>query len=552
MDRDGEPAKWMSTLRPARLARASIVVAAPVAYFCHVFQVFGGRFWTSGLSAWLDPYFLNYLLEHWYYSIRHFTDPASPPMYFPVRGTLGYSCGLILYAPFYLIVRPFLHPFPAYSVALMLVMVTGSLSLYAIFRKFIALGFVESLALTVFFFSSSNVANPWHTNVWSQTASVFLVPAILLLTLTSARMWRGWPATSLAALSGLMWTLLFTQDFYTGWFCLLLLTLLTIGAILVFGIGRTRIIIELLVHHWKTNRPRIVAFVLGAGVGSVVFLWVYLDAYLQYDRFPQEQLMAALIPRSLSGWRDPVNFLGNLVVYASRTFELVFLVGILVWIPWFKIPIRIRLFALWFLLISAIVVLGAVKFDEYLGWKNYSVWKRLFHAVPGYNLIRDPKRIINTYELAAVLVTGLFLAQLPRRALLRVATVALLVALVVREPNRDVFTYERSNAVFDRWVSANIDIDPSCRGFFIKGASEEYTSRYGDMWGLYGIDAMFIALQRSLPTLNGYSAWTPPDWGLANPLHPGYLTEVRRWIARHDLEGICQLDIDARTMTPFN
>lgn len=542
----------MRRLRPLRLIRGAIVVLAPVAYFCHIFQVTGGHFWTSGLSAWLDPYFLNYLLEHWYNSVRYLTDPASPPMYFPVRGTLGYSCGLILYAPFYLIVRPFLHPFPAYSAALMLVMVTGSLCLYAIFSRFLALRFIESLALTVFFFSSGNVANAFHTNVWSQTASVFLVPPILLLTLTAAHMSRGWPAIAMAALSGLMWTLLFTQDFYTGWFCLLLLTLLTIGALLVFGVGRPRIVVEHLVHQWKTHRPRIVAFVLGAGLGAIVFFWVYLTAYLQYERFPQEQLMAALIPRDLALSRDPVSFLRYLVVYAStRTFTLVFLVGILAWIPWLKIPIRLRFSVLWFLLISAIVVLSAVKFDDYLGWKNYSVWKRLFHSVPGFDVIRDPKRIINTYELAAVLVTGLFLAQLPRRAFLRVSTLVLLLALLVREPNRDVFTFERSNAVFDRWVSAPIAVDPSCRGFFIKGASEAYTSRYGNIWGLYGIDSMFISLQHSLPTLNGYSAWAPPDWGLMNPLDPGYLTEVRRWIARHDLDGICQLDIDARTMTPF-
>jgi len=543
----------MPRLPLARLSHACIVVATPVAYFCHVFQVFDGRFWTSGLSAWLDPYFLNYLLEHWYYSVRHFTDPTSPPMYFPATGTLGYSCSLILFAPFYLIARPFLHPFLAYSVALMLVMVIGSLCLYLILRRFLGLGFIESLALTVFFFSSANVVNSWHTNIWSQTASVFLVPPILLFTLTASRMRPGWPAIAWAALSGVMWTLLVTQDFYTGWFGLLLLTLLTVGAILVFGIDRPRIVVAHLMHQWHTNRPRIVAFVLGAGLGSIVFLWVYLDAYLQYDRFPQEQLMAALLPRDLSLWRDPASFLRYLVVYAgTRTFEFVFLVGILAWVPWFKIPIRIRLATLWFLLISTIIVLSAVKFDEYLGWKNYSVWKRLFHSFPGYNAIRDPKRIIYTYELAAVLVTGLFLAQLPRRALLRISTVVLLLVLLVSEPNRQVFTFERSNAVFDHWVSAPLDIDPSCRAFFIKGASEAYTSRYGDIWGLYGIDAMFISLQHSLPTLNGYSAWTPPEWSLANPLHPGYLPEVRRWIARNHLEGVCQLDIDARTMTPFN
>jgi hypothetical protein len=62
---------------------------------------------------------------------------------------------------------------------------------------------------------------------------------------------------------------------------------------------------------------------------------------------------------------------------------------------------------------------------------------------------------------------------------------------------------------------------------------------------------MFIALEHSIPTLNGYSAWRPADWSLDNPQESGYTAAVNRWIAKHDLRNVCQLDIDARTMTPY-
>ncbi len=528
-----------------------MVVAVSAAYFCYVFQVFDHAFWVSGLSAWLDPYFLNYLLEHWYYSVRNLWDPASPPMYFPTQGSIGYSCGLILYAPFYLIVRPFLHPFPAYSIALLLVVETGALCLYAILRKFVTLSLVESLLLTVFFFSSANVLNAWHTNIWSQTLSIFLVPPILLLTLTSARMPRGSASLALAALSGLLSVLLFVQDFYTGWLGALVLILLLTGFVLVTN---KRVLVERLARAWRTDRGRILAFVSGGVLGALVFLRFYLGAYQEHRGFPQEQLTAALIPQDFArlGYEPFAAVRDFVVYYSARTFKLVFLLGMLVWVPWFRVPMRIRFCALWFLLISTIVVLSAIRFEEFPGGRNYSVWKWLFLPLPGSTAIRDPKRIIYAYELAAVLVTGLFLAQLPRRSVLRVSAGIVVLALLVTEPNREVFSYERSANEFTRWVDAPIDIDASCRSFFVKAASDAYTSRFFHIWGLYGIDAMFIALHHGVPTLNGYSAWTPTDWPLMNPLDPAYTVGARGWIARHDLRGVCELDIEARTMTPFD
>jgi hypothetical protein len=71
------------------------------------------------------------------------------------------------------------------------------------------------------------------------------------------------------------------------------------------------------------------------------------------------------------------------------------------------------------------------------------------------------------------------------------------------------------------------------------------------MWSLYAMDAGFIALNHSLPTLNGYSAWTPVEWDLANPQEPDYLSRVARWIEMHQLHDVCALDIEARTMTPY-
>ena len=153
----------------------------------------------SGLGDWIDPYFINFLLEHWSYSISTFRNPLSPLMYFPVSGSLGYSHSLILYAPFYVVLRPFVDEFQAYTLALMLVLVTGTACLLVLLRR-VGLGLVEALALGALFVTSSNVING-GTSIWSQTASVFLIPPILIILTASFRRltdalrsrWRGCP-----------------------------------------------------------------------------------------------------------------------------------------------------------------------------------------------------------------------------------------------------------------------------------------------------------------------------------------------------------------------
>lgn len=130
--------------------------------------------------------------------------------------------------------------------------------------------------------------------------------------------------------------------------------------------------------------------------------------------------------------------------------------------------------------------------------------------------------------------------------------VLLIIFLLVTERHREVFDFLRPIRAFDQWVKAPIEVDRSCQSFFIKGASTEYMSRSNHMWTLYGVDSLFIALDHSIPTLNGYSAWTPEGWDLANPQEPDYPRRVDRWIERHHLSHVCELDIEARTMRPYS
>ncbi len=293
------------------------------------------------------------------------------------------------------------------------------------------------------------------------------------------------------------------------------------------------------------RHPWPLSFAAGACVGGVVFLWCYLGAYQTLGAFPSQEVSEFVAARDPSRWGSPLDFVRDLGAYESvRSFQLVFLLGVLAWVPWFGVDRKTRLYSAWFLLVSVVVLLVPIRFN------GFSLWNVAFRSLPGFSVIRDPKRIIYHYELAAVFAIALFLARLGRRSVLRLSSALLLLLLAV-EPNWPAFDFLRANGDYDRWVAAPVGVEASCRSFFVKAASPAYTARSPDLRTLYAIDSMFVALNESIPTLNGYSGRTPRGWDLTDPHHPDYSRVVSSWIERHRLTGVCELDLERRTMRPY-
>lgn len=589
-------------------AVAALVLAA--GYFSYVFQIPGGAFRHYGVGDWGDPYFINFLLEHWYTSAARLTDPASPPMYFPVKGTLGYSHGLILYAPAYIAARSVLDPLLAHNVTLLVVLISGSFCLYLLLRHFAGLRFVEALLLTAFFCSSRNLINH-ETSIWSQTASVFLIPPILVIACAAARMRDGIGRRLLAGLAGLLATLLFTQEFYTAHFALFFAAAamsawLIVGnnravrawfadrwsqerrvgvraaavvaaaagawalVLLISGGGTIRLGgIQMSSRGWE--RPAIVALIaasvvvlrrglprfefpfrggrswllpagLGALLGSGVFIWVYLPSILQHAGYAGDEVR--LVARSAS-LPIGLDFVRGLSVYESpRPFYLACLVFALAGLTWTRRDRALLVYSGALVALSFIVLVVPVRFD------SFSVWTEFFRPWPGFSAIRDPKRIIHVYELFLVLVAALLMVRSPGASRFRLFASIAAFVLLVSDWNREVFVFYRSPADYRRWVDAPVDVDPACRSFFIKPASEAYTSRWSYFRTSYSVDAMFVALKYSIPTLNGYSGWNPPQWRMFDPHQGDYREVTAEWIRLRNLTGVCELDIERRTMRP--
>ena len=600
----------------SRSARAFAVVGLTTAYCSYVFQVASGRPLTDGLGGWLDSYFINALLEHWYFSIVRLDNPVSPPMFFPAAGTLGYSHGLILFAPFYLSVRPFVDAFLAHTFTIFLVIEIGSISLYLLMRR-LGLGFWESIAFTALFVTSANVING-GIGAWSQRASVFLIPPIALLVYSAAVLRHQYGRIIMAALGGLLATSMFTQDFYTAalavvtigllfpafidrpwlahrapagtpplprarphvvwlvvgltlWLSAILITLVPIDRFDVAGIAisardpsRPLVLAALCLGWYAERRWRPVgssisrlraadrsvwqlacALGVGAVLGACFFIWAYAGSFLEHNAFPADHLWIQLRRPTLE-WNDTVSIIRDVIVYeSSRTFAIVFLLMLLALVPRLGVSRVQRARLIWLAIITVVIVAIPLRTEE------LSVWKLTLGWLPGLSAVRDPKRIIYLYELGAVLALAVIVSREPRRSPFRVIALGLAMVSIAYAWNGRVFEYERSREQFHRWVSAPIAIDPSCRSFFTRPASVSYMSRSDNMYGLYATDALFVALRVRLPTLNGYSAWVPPEYHMLHPNDAPYLDHVKSWIDRNQLAGVCALDMDARTMTPF-
>jgi hypothetical protein len=76
---------------------------------------------------------------------------------------------------------------------------------------------------------------------------------------------------------------------------------------------------------------------------------------------------------------------------------------------------------------------------------------------------------------------------------------------------------------------------------------------YGGWWAPLQLHAMLISQRYDLPTVNGYSGWTPEGWDLHLPTTPGYRERVLAWANRHQvLSGLCAYHVDTRTWGDFS
>lgn len=532
--------------------------------------------WWPALGAWLaaaivffrDPLWSRFdtitgdqgdlrlvvfLHEHWWEVVQGRASWLSPPMFHPVHGTLGYSDTFALSQLVYVPLRAVgVESFAAFQLTLIGYTLVGFLSVVALARCHLELPVIIAclLAVPVAFGNNLYVATP-HTQLYGAN----VVPAVVLLGVSAWRSTSRRRARMYATGSGLLLALLMWSTFYFGWFAMLLGCVSLISAACILSIfGRFRQWVDVVAARWQL----IAVWWLGFGVGIVPFVATYAPVLDQSGSRSYSEV-AGLAPRigdvinvgrhNLIWGRLVTAVLGDgarvddihravavtpLLVVAAAVAAVV-----LVRRAWHARSIdAVGTIGLASAATLAFAIVLPLQFDVGGLW----AWAHRF--VPGGGAIRVYSRIEIVADFLAVITVACWASTVPReraragrystRWNVRALMLGALVLVAVEQVNTTTVLRQLDRSDELARLAAVPPPPEGCTSFFVVDPTRER-----EVW--VQIDAMLIAHEVGLPTLNGYSGQAPPGWDLRAVGSPLYSSAVADWVARSgvDPDSVC-------------
>jgi hypothetical protein len=500
------------------------------------------------------------ILEHWRAVVHRQAHLRSPDFYWPQRGVLGYSDSLFLFVLPYLLGRSVgMDPYLAFEVAVILLKAIGFFSMLWLLRDFLEVSRTVAIVGSVLFtLSNLYFISAFH----AQLVAVVFVPLLAAFACAGWRSYSGGRRNLgyvCAGSLGLLLALVLFTSFYIGWFTILAAGVAIMCALLL-QIVRAHNLSPLsqLTQALRVKGPLCAMAVLGFAVAIVPFLYTYLPTLKETGgRSFQDNLISSSQPIDLVNVGQ-----GNWVW--GHTLNAVRLA--LAHRPMLPAenqrgwpPVTLGLLGAGLLLVFAApgnrrrASLLSVSFLACwllsLNVGGRSLWWLVFEFVPGGSAIRAPARLNLVLNVFAVAVVCLVLNELKNRKsrFARASFWALSLFVIVEQINTDPNSAIRRHseiAIFNHIRP----VPSACASFFLTDPlqGERTIDAFNQM------DAMLIARLKNLPTLNGYSGWTPPLWDL-NTLDPDYLKRVKQWaVAKHVTAGLCQLDLQEGSWTPVD
>ncbi len=497
--------------------------------------------------------------EHWYRWLSGSADWRSPTLFYPVKGTLGYTDAQFLYLPPYAFFRWLgADMFVSLQLVVMLLTSIGYFSVYLLLRRHLKVRVLLAAAASVAFaFSNALTLKQFHIN----TFGIEFVPLVVLLAAESVaaiRSRRRTRSMAFAIAAGFSWALLFFTSFYMAWF--LGLALLAMAAVLLL-VDRELVltVLRLLRSDPRRWMNEVAGFVSGFVVGIVPSLMIYLPVIGESGGRPFSEVLA-LSPRPSDVFnlgRD--NLLWGRITWPGTT-PLEGVERSLAVSPLLVVSSIVALVILWSVrsrvsdnrrlrFLTGLAVTAAVI--TLVSWRfgDWTMWKVIWKVVPGGKAIRAVDRVQFVVALFWVIVwAGTMneiwsrLSATKRKAgSLGIGLVILLSGLVMVEQVSLKSLNGFDHSVRSRYF-ASIPAPPEqCRSFYAIDPSGRYK---GDQIPL---QAMLLSVRIGLPTVNGLSGMTPPGWVLWSPNDPTYPDAARKWADTNGIgEGFCELDLSTK------
>jgi hypothetical protein len=521
-----------------------------------------------------DARLVTFLLEHWYQVCRGTEGWLSPPMFYPVKGVIGYADLLIGYAVPFSILRMFgMGMFEAAEAVIILFNFLNYLVCYVLLKKILHFNTFAAVAGAAFFaFNNPKLMQLGHLQLqplWFMPLAIIFI-VLLVQRADSLTQKKAFALLSLAALS---LDLQLLTGFYEGWFftfwCFLFLVV-----ILLFN--RTRsFLLSLLRRFWPAFTASLPVFVFGL----VPFLVAYLPV-TQSTRGRLYEDAKPLIPVlwSFLGMNDHNYVWGHLAAAVKRSHplhpELQIGIGLAPTLGWLGLTIL----AVWLIkrnrklngaaedqserfavpenlqqMFVALLILATTLF-YIIGMRyghDHSPWALVYFGIPGAQAIRAVARyaimlcLPMAIAFAYVIHHGMKKISVQKNRRLRNAMSAALFITVgfglfeqcASKKTANGFSIKAENEYLKAQAA---NLPDNCSSFYVAVGPYAAHTQFE-----YQIDAALIAVMRGVPTFNGYSGQSPPNWGLWEVKAPEYEDNVKRWIEANQLKrNICRLVIN--------
>lgn len=495
----------------------------------------------------VDARLVTYLLEH---SYRWLTGAAghaslwSPPIFYPAPNTFAYSESLLSVAPVYWAFRALgLPPDTALQWWMLAAATLDYVAMYVLLRRAVRVGRAPAaLGALLFAFGSVRVAQIRHQHLIPHFYTIVALLALVHL-FEEGDPGRGpralrWPALFAAGVVGQLYAAV-----YYGWFLALALALAGLWALAVPRWRRA--LVATLRRRWLVLTVAAMGGLVATAPLAVHYLAAahaagYWDYAMVSTMRPRVQSWLYLGPQSWMYHRlAALDVMRAIPMEHEQRLGLGVVTTVCV-VAGFWVQRRRALVAL--LALTALTLIVLVT--QWPGGR--SAWALVYDYVPSARAIRAVSRVGLVLLIPAAVGLALFAERLRARPVLGAAVTL----LVIVEQGQTLLAYDKG-AVRERAALVAQHVPPGCRAFL-------FTALHGreDPW-VYHVDAMWASMTLAIPTVNGYSGRSPPEW-------PFYAAVVRdsasdaqltrslaAWLARWQLppSAACRvtLDIDALT-----
>jgi hypothetical protein len=497
---------------------------------------------------WGDARLNNYILEHgyrWLLGLPGHRSLWSPPVFFPAPNTAAYSDILLGVAPAYWVWRVVgLPPDTSYQLWEMTLASLNYAVAVGCCRRLLRVEWTAAaFGAFVFAFASTRLAQIGHSQLIGQfymlTACYALVRIFEEPSEASARARADARRPWWIAVAGASLVLQLWAGYYLGWFLAFAIAL-GVGWSAVLPASRRRLGTVL-----RESHVAIGLTALGSELALIPLALPYMRAASDVG-FRTYSNVTWYLPRVWSwiylglesrqyGWMYQIPAIRNTAEGHEHRLGIGLLTTAVV-VVGLWLARRRQVVQLLCAVAITIVLLATV-------WPNgWSAWITVYHGVPGAAAIRAVSRI----ALVLLIPAGVGAAVLAER-LRGHAPVLVLLAIGMANDQRQTFrSFDKAEG--RRRVAVIASAIPSgCAAFL-------YTPPAGteDPWW-YQTDAMWASMNSGVPTINGYSGNTPPEWRfyrnqIVNPAHNRQLIEdlitwSRRWSL--DRAHVCQISTPA-------